>query len=104
MLKPYSNRSYIRDALKEKGVDIDKEQLTETVKAVRDAMDRIVPGPMRVMKWIEKEVAAAIDRGEQQIQWVTPSGFVVTQRLMKSQTQRIELQLLGRCIVKTCYG
>jgi DNA-directed RNA polymerase len=102
--KPFSNRSYIRDALKEKGVDIEKEQLTETVKAVRDAMDRIVPGPMRVMKWIEKEVAAAIDRGVEQIQWVTPSGFVVTQRLMKSQTQRIELQLLGRCIVKAATG
>ena len=102
--KPYSNRSYIRDALKEKGVEIDKEQLTETVKAVRDAMDRIVPGPMQVMKWIEKEVAAAIDRGVEQIEWVTPSGFVVTQRLMKLQTQRIELQLLGRCIVKAATG
>ena len=102
--KPYSNRSYIRDALKEKGVDIDKEQLTETVKAVRDAMDRIVPGPMQVMKWIEKEVAAAIDRGVEQIEWVTPSGFVVTQRLMKYQTQRINLQLLGRCQVKIATG
>ena len=26
-------------------------------------MDVVVPGPMQVMKWIEKEVAAAIDRG-----------------------------------------
>ncbi len=102
--KPYSNRSYIRDALKEKGVDIDKEQLTETVKAVRDAMDRIVPGPMQVMKWIETEVAAAIDRGEQEIQWVTPSGFVVTQRLMKKQFEQINLNLLGRCRIKLATG
>ena len=102
--KPYSNRSYIRDALKEKGVEVEKEELTAVVKAVRNAMDEVVPGPMRVMKWIEKEVAAAIDRGEQQIEWVTPSGFVVTQRLMKSQTQRIELQLLGRCVVKAATG
>ena len=102
--KPYSNRAYIRDALKEKGLEIDKDDLTQVVKAVRDAMDRIVPGPMQVMKWIEKEVAAAIDRGVEQLQWVTPSGFVVTQRLMKSQTQRIELQLLGRCIVKAATG
>ena len=102
--KPFSNRSYIRDALKEKGVDIGKEELTETVKAVRDAMDRIVPGPMQVMKWIEKEVAAAIDRGLEQIEWVTPSGFVVTQRLMKYKTQRIDLQLLGRCQVKIATG
>jgi len=98
--KPYSNRSYIREALKEKGVDVTKEDLTETVKAVRDAMNTVVPGPMKVMKWIEKEVAAAIDRGADEIQWVTPSGFVVTQRLMKKKTQTIELKLLGRCVVK----
>ncbi len=102
--KPYSNRSYIRDALKEKGVEVKKEELTAVVKAVRNAMDEVVPGPMRVMKWIEKEVAAAIDRGEQQIEWVTPSGFIVTQRLMKYQTQRIDLQLLGRCQVKVATG
>ena len=95
--KPFSNRGYIRDALKEKGVEIDKEDLTVTVKAVRNAMDEVVPGPMKVMKWIEKEVAAAIDRGEQELRWVTPSGFVVTQRLMKRKTQEIKLILLGRC-------
>ena len=98
--KPYSNRGYIRDALKEKGVELEKEDLTATVKAVREAMNVIVPGPMKVMKWIEKEVSAAIDRGEQELQWSTPSGFVVTQRLMKPEVETIELQLLGRCKVK----
>jgi len=102
--KPYSNRGYIRDALKEKGVEIDKEDLSATVKAVRDAMNVIVPGPMKVMKWIEKEVANAIDRGLQELQWVTPSGFVVTQKLMKPQVETIELQLLGRCQVKVATG
>ena len=34
-----------------------KDDLTATVKAVRDAMDEIVPGPMAVMKWFESEVA-----------------------------------------------
>jgi DNA-directed RNA polymerase len=63
-------------------------------------MNVIVPGPMKVMKWIEKEVSAAIDRGEQELQWSTPSGFVVTQRLMKPEVETIELQLLGRCKVK----
>jgi len=33
--KTYSNRGYIREALKEKGVEIEKEDLTETVNAVR---------------------------------------------------------------------
>ena len=102
--KPYSNRSYIREALEDKGVDVTKEDLTETVKAVRDAMNAVVPGPMKVMKWIEKEVAAAIDRGADEIQWVTPAGFVVTQRLMKKKTKVIELQLLGRCQINVATG
>ena len=98
--KPFSNRGYIREALKEKGVEVEKDDLTATVKAVRDAMNVIVPGPMSVMKWIESEVAAAIDRGAKELQWVTPSGFVVTQKLMKKKIQEIELQLLGRCHIK----
>ncbi len=95
--KPFSNRGYIKDALKEKGIEIDKDDLTKTVKAVRDAMDVVVPGPMAVMSWIEDEVSKAIDRGETKLTWVTPSGFVVNQRLMKKQTVQVELQLMGRC-------
>ena len=95
--KPFSNRGYIRDALKEKGVEIDKDDLTKTVIAVRNAMDEVVPGPMAVMSWIESEVAKAIDRGETELTWTTPSGFVVTQKLMKKQTVQVELQLMGRC-------
>ena len=102
--KPYSNRVYIRDALKEKGVEIDKDDLTQVVKAVRDAMNVVVPGPMRVMKWIESEVAAAIDRGCDKLTWVTPSGFVVTQKLMKKNVKMVELQLLGRCQIKVADG
>ena len=95
--KPFSNRGYIKEALKEKGVEIDKDDLTKTVVAVRNAMDEVVPGPMAVMSWIESEVAKAIDRGKTELSWVTPSGFVVTQKLMKKQTVQVELQLMGRC-------
>ena len=95
--KPFSNRGYIREALKEKGVEIDKDDLTKTVVAVRNAMDEVVPGPMAVMSWIESEVAKAIDRGKTELKWTTPSGFVVTQKLMKKETIRVELQLMGRC-------
>ena len=98
--KPYSNRGYIREALKEKGVEVEKEDLTATVNAVRQAMKVVVKGPMKVMKWIEEEVSNAIDRGETEIEWCTPSGFIVTQRLMKPIVETIELQLLGRCQVK----
>ena len=102
--KPFSNRGYIREALKEKGIEVEKDDLTAVVKAVRDAMDVIVPGPMRVMKWIEQEVSKAIDRGLNKLTWVTPSGFVVTQKLMKKDTKRIELQLLGSCKVTVAEG
>jgi len=102
--KPYSNRGYIREALSEKGVEVDKDDLTETVKAVRDAMNVIVPGPMAVMSWIESEVSNAIDRGLDELTWTTPSGFTVTQRLMKPEVQTVELQLLGRCQIKVSTG
>ena len=98
--KPYSNRSYIRDALKEKGIEIDKDELTLTVRAVRDAMHKVVPGPMSVMKWIEDEVTAALARGVSELEWTTPSGFVVHQKIMKKKVEVLDLKLLGRCQLK----
>jgi DNA-directed RNA polymerase len=95
--KPFSNRSYIREALKEKGIEIERDDLTVCVQAVRDAMSAVVPGPMNVMKWIEDEVSKAIKRGAKKLTWVTPSGFVVSQKLMKKQVERLQLQLLGKC-------
>ena len=95
--KPFSNRTYIRDALLEKNIEIDKDELTQTVQAVRDAMGVKFPGPMSVMKWIEEEVAKALDRGVLQLKWCTPSGFIVDQRIMKKKVEKLNLQLLGRC-------
>ncbi|MAJ13221.1 MAG: T7 RNA polymerase [Flavobacteriales bacterium] len=95
--KFYSNKAYIKEALLEKGVEVSKEDLIATVHAVRDAMNVIVPGPMRVMKWIEEEVSKALKRGVTELSWVTPTGFVVTQRLMKKQIKTMQLQLLGLC-------
>ena len=102
--KPFSNRSYIRDALKEKGVEIDKDDLTITVKAVRDAMNNVVPGCLAVMKWIEDEVANAMKDGVQKLEWETPSGFVVSQKMMKKKVETIELKLLGRCQMRIVTG
>jgi DNA-directed RNA polymerase len=94
--KPFSNRGYIRDAFKDVDIELDKDELTEVVAAVRGAMDKIVPGPMAVMRWIENEVGAAIKRGADQLSWTTPSGFVVTQKLMKPEVEQLQLQLLGK--------
>ena len=98
--KPFSNRQYIRDAFTEIGVDVTKDELTEIVVAVRDAMNEIFPGPMAVMKWIEMEVARAIKRGDKYLEWTTPSGFTVHQQLNKYEYERLDLKLLGRCQVK----
>ena len=95
--KPYSNRSYIREAFKEKGIDVSKEELTACVSAVRATMNMVVPGAMDVMKWIEKEVARYIKSGAEEVKWITPSGFPVTQRLMKRDTTMIKTQLMGTC-------
>ena len=102
--KPFSNRGYIRDAFTEAGIEVDKDELTQVVAAVRGAMERIVPGPMKVMRWIETEVANAIKRGADHLTWTTPSGFVVHQKLMKKQVESIELQLLGRCRMSVATG
>ena len=59
---------------------------------------------MRVMKWIEDEVAAAFKRGAEELQWSTPSGFVVVQRLMKPKVKRLRLQLLGKVEIKVADG
>ena len=125
--KPFSNRSYIKDAVAEKGVEINTKpplnehgeplldangqeipsDLTITVNAVRQAMHNVVPGPMAVMKWIETEVSKAITRGEKELRWVTPSGFVVVQDLRFSQTTRVDTRLMGSviaCQLATGYG
>ena len=102
--KPYSNRSYIREALKEKGIEIDKDELTQTVKAVRDAMNEIFPGPMAVMKWIETEVSKVLADGKEYLEWETPSKFTVRQKLNKKDVVRIQLQLLGSVDLRVPVG
>jgi len=99
--KPFSNRSYIRDALKEDGVEIEKDDLTIVVKAVRDAMNDIVPGPMAVMSFIEKEVSKKFkDNPNLTLTWTTPSGFIVNQQIQKKKVERLQLQLLGSCEIR----
>tara|TARA_A100001011_G_scaffold383214_1_gene454111 strand:- start:569 stop:2905 length:2337 start_codon:yes stop_codon:yes gene_type:complete len=102
--KPFSNRQYIRDAFNDIDIEVENEELTQIVKAVRNAMELVVPGPMKVMRWIESEVANAIKQGAEEISWTTPSGFRVTQRLMKYDHKNVELHLMGRCRIKVIDG
>ena len=81
--KPFSNRQYIRDAFDDIDIEVEKDELTQIVHAVRNAMELVVPGPMRVMRWIEQEVSNDIKEGAEEISWINPIGFRVNQRLMK---------------------
>ena len=102
--KPFSNRQYIRDAFNDIDIEVENEELTQIVHAVRQAMEEVVPGPMKVMRWIETEVANAIKKGTDQLIWVTPSGFRVTQRLMKMNIKVLDLKLLGRVQIRVADG
>ena len=111
--KAHSNRGYVKDEVKKNyGYEMTKEDLTIWIdqlrgnrkKGITGAMDRVVPGPMEVMGWIEKEVSKAIKRGDTELMWVTPSGFVVTQKLMKQDTVIMKLKLLGDCKITVGTG
>jgi DNA-directed RNA polymerase len=101
-----SNWGYVKEALcdeeKGKGLDCTKAEITEVTHALKNAVwDRetetgIFPGPIKVMDWIESAVKQCLARGDDHLEWVTPSGFVVYQRIMKPEVERMELQLLGK--------
>ena len=99
-----SSRKYIREALLEEGIDPTKDELTQVVNAVYNSMDAIVPGPMQVMRWIKKHVGLYIRSGAKEVEWVTPSGFIVNQRRDDIETKQMELQLLGRTCVRLPTG
>ena len=99
-----SARVYIREALKEQGFEPTSEQVSMVVKAVYDSMDAIVPGPMRVMRWIKQHVGQYIRDGASEVEWSTPSGFVVNQQRNKKDVERLKLQLLGETKVTLTVG
>lgn len=102
--KEWSRKAYIKEAFKEKGVEVTKEELNQCTKAMTVAMHEVLPGPLQVLKWIDDEVGRAFKRGARKLRWTTPSGFVVTQRLMKKKWITMDLQLLGRCQLKVATG
>ena len=97
-----SNWGYVNSALNDpedqggKALNVPKEDVTIITHALRDAAFDIFPGTMKVMKWIESEVGKALKRGLTELVWTTPSGFVVTQKIMKADWIKVNLQLLGQ--------
>ena len=102
-----SSRDYIRDAIHDNmpkdgqgRLLVDKvtaQEATTLAKSLRDALNKIAPGCLAVRDWIGKEMYAAIKRGNDVIQWTTPSGFIVNQKRNNFDTIRLDLALLGRC-------
>lgn len=102
-----SSREYIKDAVHanmpkdEAGrLTVDKvtsEEATILAKSLRDALNKVAPGCLAIRDWIGREMPAAIKRGNEVIQWQTPSGFKVNQKRNKYDSIRLDLQLLGRC-------
>ena len=99
-----SSWGYIKEALLEQGFEPEKEQVSQVVEAVYLSMDAIVPGPMRVMRWIKTHVGQYIRSGADHVEWTTPSGFVVNQKRNVKETERMELQLLGATKVTVTVG
>ena len=100
-----SNWKYVKEALvSEYNLTPTKEEVTEITHALRNAVFTLFPGPKEVMEWINKEVTNAIRRGETEISWTTPSGFVAHQRFMKKETVRLDLRLMGRVQVTVATG
>lgn len=109
MVLPYSGtresaRGYIRDALKEKGVDLSvPRRLSLITTAIYDkAIPEIFPGPVDVMQWM-KRVAREVLQRQETITWTSPSGFVVQQNLRKSLCTRVKTRIMGE-VVKTTIG
>lgn len=98
--KKRSNWLYVKEALchptKGKGLDVPKEDITAITDALREAVFKLFPGPTQVMKWIEDEVGNAMKRGVEELVWTSPSGFVVSQKMMKPDVVKMDLQLLGK--------
>ena len=95
-----SSREYIAKALKENmPKDMERVSYKEAdilAKSLRAAMNEVAPGPLAVMEWIGLEMRNCIKRGDEFIQWQTPSGFIVYQKRNKYDKKRMDCKLLGR--------
>ena len=92
-----SSATYIADALRKKDIVIDRGTASKLAVLLREALTSIAPGPLAVMDWIKLEMGNAIERGNKTIDWVTPSGFQVSQKRDLYTTKRLDLKLLGGC-------
>jgi DNA-directed RNA polymerase len=109
MTTPYgvtmnSARGYIREELPKTFEDGSPVELTLVTKAVfQQAIPEVIPGPIRAMGYIQRAAMAVIDRGDNAVSWVTPSGFPVLQDYRSADTEVVRTKLLGSRIMTKVY-
>jgi DNA-directed RNA polymerase len=92
-----SARKYIREALRTAGMDMSVPgRLGPIVDAIyHKAVPAVFGGPVAVMSWLQSLVPELLERGDGQVQWTTPSGFVVQQDIRHAGTIPIKTKLMG---------
>tara|TARA_B100001173_G_scaffold26939_1_gene21211 strand:- start:24267 stop:26591 length:2325 start_codon:yes stop_codon:yes gene_type:complete len=110
MCTPYgvtesSARNYIRLALKDAKREFESTDLTTITRAIfREAIPEVLPGPIKVMKWLKQSATEILNSGKEQITWTTPSGFVVQQDLKISNQVEVKTRLMGGTRIKCMVG
>jgi DNA-directed RNA polymerase len=104
---PHSNRGYIRKAILDHERETGRnrkptaEELSIFTKAMLQALGAVIPGPIAVMDWIKASVREFILSGNEELTWISPSGFPVLQDKRKLNLMRVRTQLLGDVITST---
>ena len=102
-----SSRKYIREAIEDEMPKDNQGKLlipgvsTEEAQVLADelynAMEKVAPAPLKVMKWLSDAMAECIKRTGDVVSWTTPSGFKVEQKRDKFTSKQVEATLMGRC-------
>jgi DNA-directed RNA polymerase len=110
---PHSNRGYIRRALLDHERETGRnrkptaEELSIFTRTMLEALAAVIPGPIAVMEWIKTSVREFILNGNEELIWVSPSGFPVRQDKRKLKVTKVRTQLMGDVIsssVSSGYG
>lgn len=98
---PHSNRGYIRKAILDHERETGRnrkptaEELSIFTKTMLLALAAVIPGPIAVMEWIKASVKEFILQGNEELIWISPSGFPVRQDKRKLNIVKVRTQLLG---------
>lgn len=79
------------------GADI-QDAISFLVPILWESIGEVVKAARVAMKFI-KEVARKLSRAGHHMEWVSPCGFIVEQKIYDSSSRRVETQMFGRTII-----